>query len=633
MSSGKTKSEKTAEEKERKAKDPGRMAELLNFDPVNMVSDVWDAFDMWRGTRRWGPILMMIPGALLLLSVCGVAAANAIFGTNPIMKSYATKAAEVDPLKDGFGVKKDKPKDKTDAGGGLLTDENTADDERDELLSEAEKAAKAQEEAKDGQFADLLYRRILQLQNDNKNAKYRVANAMGRRGNMDQARAMIKSLAPSDGVGYPYAHAWLAFDLYNRLAMQERMDMVEFKNEFTHHVIAASEAQIAEPDWAKVLSLYATFLLSDKSDKDHGEAINMLQRAANLDPTFLIRLSEVYRVKGQNIQSRDAADSAVARFKERLGKRDELDSDRIMVARAYVMSNKFDDAIKVLQEGFKIRSDRPKLRRALSDVYRTMFRAQVVRAENGYKANLGLLNMALTTDPTNPAVGEEIMWLQNLGVTVSEAMIQSLREQLASGGASAVTHLLLGNAYFNQKNLEKAIQHWELALRTDPKMVLALNNLAVAYSQLDKPIFDQAVQLIDQAIDLSSGDPEFYDSKGEILFRAEKYVESIAAYEKALQRAPARIGTREKLIESYQKAGMTDMVDAQLNAIGRIRDELRARGFAEKGNLLIPIKKEEPKDEEAAKDAPAADESKKAGEKTKEPAVDVESIFDGLNKK
>ncbi len=210
------------------------------------------------------------------------------------------------------------------------------------------------------------------------------------------------------------------------------------------------------------------------------------------------------------------------------------------------------------------------------------------------------------------------MWLQNLGVTVDEKMIKSLHVQLANGGASAVTHLLLGNAYFNQNNLDRAIQHWQLAQGQDPNMVLALNNLAVAYSRLDPPRIDDAIKLIDRAIELSGGDPEYFDSKGEIEYRGKRYEASITSYEKALQRNPYRLNTRNKLIDSYQKINMTDMVDAQLDVIKKIRDEFRARGLSDQG-LVIPTPKDEPKDEEEAKPS--------------QPEIKPEALFKELENK
>jgi tetratricopeptide (TPR) repeat protein len=589
------------------------LSNLANFDPVNFVSDVWDALDMWRATRNWRPVLFMIPAFLFLIALFGATTYSWVAGPSMVVKSYYLKAQELNPMKGLLTVRKDSNADKqanTMANGeDLLSDEQV-----DPKLTEEERKAKFEQELRDSQFSDLLYRRILQERDDDKIARFHVANASGERGNIDQARNQMQQLAPADSTGYVPAHAWLALDLYRRRIMREKVDM----GTFAHHMVAALEFQ-GGTVWADVLAYYAGVL---ESEKKSSEATNVLQRAAAIDPKYLLTLSGFYAMHKQPIQAREAADQAIAKFSERLGKRDELDNDRILVARAhYVTTAKqenYDAAIRVLKEGQRIRPDRPKLNRELSNVYRTMFRSQITQADKGYKANLGLLNMAITEDPTNPAVGEEIMWLQNLGVTVDEKMIKSLHQQLANGGASAVTHLLLGNAYFNQKNLERAIQHWQLAQGLDPNMVLALNNLAVAFSQLDPPRIDEAIKLIDRAIELSGGDAEFYDSKGEIEYRGKRYEASIISYEKALQRNPYRLNTRNKLIDSYQKINMTDMVDAQLDVIKKIRDEFRARGLSDQG-LMIPAPKEAPKDEEESKPA--------------EPEIKPEALFKEMEKK
>jgi tetratricopeptide (TPR) repeat protein len=611
MSTVKSKPDNSKEDRE--VRKSNWFSDLANIDPVSFVSDVWDAFDMWRATRNWRPILFMIPGLVFLVALFSASAYCWTVGPNLIVKNYYLKAQELNPMKGLLTIRKDSSAQKSTKADGAPGSDLPEDEETGPKLSDEEQKAKLEQELKDAQFADLLYRRVLQVRDDDKNARFHVANANGERGSVDQARSQMQQLAPSDSTGYVPAHAWLALDLYRRRIMGEKIDM----NDFTHHMVAAQEFQGGSV-WADVLAYYAGLL---ESEKKSSEATNMLQRAANIDSKYLLTLSGFYAMHKQPIQAREAADQAVAKFSERLGKRDELDSDRILVARAhYATSGKqenFDAAIRVLKEGKRIRPDRPKLNRELSNVYRSMFRAQVVQAENGYKANLGLLNMAIMEDPTNPAVGEEIMWLQNLGVTVDEKMIQSLREQLANAGASAVTHLLLGNAYFNQKNLEKAIQHWQLALGQDPTMVLALNNLAVAFSQLDPPRIVDGLKLIDRALELSAGDPEFYDSKGEILFRAKRYEDAIASYEKALQRNPYRLSTRNKLVEAYQKAGLTDMVDAQLTVIKKIRDEFRARGLSDQG-MMISAPKEEP--------------AEKKEDKPAEPEIKPEALFKELEK-
>jgi tetratricopeptide (TPR) repeat protein len=262
----------------------------------------------------------------------------------------------------------------------------------------------------------------------------------------------------------------------------------------------------------------------------------------------------------------------------------------------------------------------------MSEVYRQQFRDDMIESRKGQemKVKLGLLNAAITADPTNPRIGDDIMYLKAAGVTVDKNMIAHLREILASGGATAITHLLLGNSYFDQKDrkIDKAINHWQLAMGQDPNMVLALNNLAVAMSYLDPPKIDEGLKLIDRAIELTNGNAEFYDSRGEILDRAGRYEEAIVDFEKALVRDPYRLATREKLYQSYKSAGLEDLAEAQLTAIGKIRDQFTARGINVDAMMLKPQVE------------PEADKSKE--QKPEKPPVDpkvLEKELDFLNEK
>ena len=212
-----------------------------------------------------------------------------------------------------------------------------------------------------------------------------------------------------------------------------------------------------------------------------------------------------------------------------------------------------------------------------------LYTSSRTQTDSGYQVSLGLLNRALEADPTNPGVGEDIAWLQTVGVTADEKMIQSLREQLSGGTANAITHLLLGNAFMNKGNVKNAMVHWKLAMGQDPNLVIAMNNLAIGHSMMEPPEFDEALKIIDRAIELSRGEAEFHDSKGEILERAERYTEAIIEYEKAIQKNPMRIETREKLVKCYEKVDMRDLADAQMNYIAKIRAHFKAAGLNENG--------------------------------------------------
>jgi len=543
-------------------KKPSKIAgalQAIRLDPVALVSDTWDTLDMWRDTRKWLPIFKAIPAIVLVSVVMGAVAWGNLTSSSTIVGLYVEKAEEVAPIKEDG-------REKISTGTKLNQDTTLRDGTTDEVIEkpEAERVAEETKKLEAAQFADLLFRRVLQVESKNKRARYYVANQMSMRGNRDQARSMMESMAPGDIKGYEPAHTWLAGDLLQKLSSGMATD----REALNHHLAIAS-------DWAgtnpALLAIYSQLLESEKRPR---EAIGMMQRAANRDPSNYLALASLFARYRQPIQAKEAVERAVQHYSASFGKKDEPDSDRIAVAEAYLQIQKFDESVKVLQQGLMLRQDRPALRRALSNVYRIAYRMQLRRSDSGVQANLNLLNAALAADPTNPVLGEEVALLQPMGVKPDDKLIQTLQKQLAAGTASAVTHVLLGNAYYGRDDLKKAQIHWELALGQDPNFVLAMNNLAMALALKEQPDFNRAIELVDRALVVAKDNPEILDSKGEILALMSKHLEAIPFFENAIRLGPYRMATREKLAKSYEAAGLLEQSLAQFDVVDKLKAQL-----------------------------------------------------------
>ena len=545
-------------------KKPSKIAgalQAIRLDPVALVSDTWDTVDMWRDTRKWLPIFKAIPAIVIVSSVMGAVAWGNLTSSSTIVGLYVEKAEDVAPIKEDG---REKISTETTLNQGTTIRDGTTE-EVIEKKPEADRVAEETKKLEAAQFADLLFRRVLQVESKNKRARYYVANQMSMRGNRDQARSMMESMAPVDINGYEPAHTWLAGDLLQKLTSGMATD----REALNHHLAIAS-------DWAgtnpALLAIYSQLLESEKRPR---EAIGMMQRAANRDPSNYLALASLFARYRQPIQAKEAVERAVQHYSASFGKKDEQDSDRIAVAEAYLQIQKFDESVKVLQQGLMLRPDRPALRRALSNVYRIGYRMQLRQSDSGIQANLNLLNAALAADPTNPVLGEEVALLQPMGVKPDDKLIQTLQKQLAAGTATAVTHVLLGNAYYGRNDLKKAQIHWQLAIGQDPDFVLAMNNLAMALALKKEPDFDRAIELVDRALVIAKDNPEILDSKGEILALMNKHLEAIPYFENAIRLGPYRMSTREKLARSYEAAGLLEQSLAQFDVLDKLKAQLK----------------------------------------------------------
>src|SRR5690606_5810690 len=119
-------------------------------------------------------------------------------------------------------------------------------------------------------------------------------------------------------------------------------------------------------------------------------------------------------------------------------------------------------------KGLEAAPENPQLRRLVSESYRFEYVQSIQQADGQTKLNLGLLDAALKSDPSNPNVGMEIARLIAMGEDTSAEFKTVLEQQLAAGQATALTHNRLANRHLQAGELQAAAPHRELALRQAP---------------------------------------------------------------------------------------------------------------------------------------------------------------------
>ncbi|HAC93028.1 MAG TPA: hypothetical protein DCF63_20715 [Planctomycetaceae bacterium] len=141
-------------------------------------------------------------------------------------------------------------------------------------------------------------------------------------------------------------------------------------------------------------------------------------------------------------------------------------------------------------------------------------------------------------------------------------IVQRLKEHLATGTATGVSHLLLAIGHLRLGQLDQALIHLEVANRLTPNNPFIANNLALCIARLHPAELPRAKQLVEVALSVSPTDPEILDTYGEILSLGQDYVGAIRAFDNSLTVDPSRTSTRTKLALAYEKAGMTEMANS-----------------------------------------------------------------------
>ncbi len=504
------------------------------FSPVDLAGEFLDLCSHWQQSRRWRSVLALLP-VILLFSVLGSFVAIGKFSDRDVKANwYADRA-------------------------------NKEIEIANEKQEEAESSEKQNSDADSKRLpvlVDMLFRRVLQLNQNNKFAKFYVASQMARYGSRGSARQIMEGLATTQSTGFAKAHTWLAMDLIERGQKGEAIDIETLK----YHLKRGTVGRDIPP---ALLLVYSQLL---QQENKTAESQEFLKRAAEYDPKLLLSSVAVYMQNGLPVQAQATADLLVERVKDKSGGLNE--DNTVLTAQAYVLTNRLDNALEGLVKGARQFPNSPKIARALSDAYRLKFRTTLVRANNQIQINLEYLDLAVSLDPTNVLIQEELNALAQLGIGQNELTNETLRLRIATSGTSYVARLLLADAALRRGDLAAATNDYEVILAALPQMSLVINNLAMVYTKLEPPRLTESLRLIDKAIAITPGVAEFLDSRGSILSLLNRTEEAVECYLQALATSPQRVVTREKLIASYDKLGQADQVEKQRAKLVEVRQQI-----------------------------------------------------------
>ncbi len=515
-------------------------------------------------------MLAILPPLLLLFVLGGFVLAGKFRSTQSLKEWYRNQANEIT---------------------GMASDGSSD-------LSKANDERTPEEEAK----LDLLYKRILQIGDEDQEARYFVAVNNFKQGKKEIARSMFATLAPDDRPGLDLAHAWLAYDMYDRSRQGEKIPVEMLK----HHLGHALENPRTKPP----IELYVLYAKILESENNLSGAARVLAKASERDPKLVLEPILFYVRKGMLRQAIAEADALINRVQPIIAnpktEPEKLVQAYLDTARAYQITNRIDESIPIIERGLKIAPTSKELKRSLSDSYRAKFRASLAGGADGkVQASLELLNKSIAADPTNIATQTELEILTKLGIADSEEKRQRLIRSIALHGASVSIRMLLAESALHRGEVDSAINDYEVVLADMPDMTIALNNLAMIYAKHPKPQFEKAKATIQHAIELTPEVAEFYDTQGDIQSLAGDVAAAIQAYLLALERSPERIRTRDKLIALYAQQGNTEGVQQQNEIKARVEariKELQARMEAQGAEAL---KSDKPQAEDAK---PAAED-------------------------
>ncbi len=112
--------------------------------------------------------------------------------------------------------------------------------------------------------------------------------------------------------------------------------------------------------------------------------------------------------------------------------------------------------------------------------------------------------------------------------------------------------ILLGMAYQEKGDANKALDVYEAARKINPENVVVLNNLAWLYQESND---DRAVETAEAALSLAKNNPEVVDTVGWVLMQNGQAERSLVLFQEAVLKAPDILAIRIHLAEAFIKVG------------------------------------------------------------------------------
>jgi tetratricopeptide (TPR) repeat protein len=358
----------------------------------------------------------------------------------------------------------------------------------------------------------------------------------------DRAHALMKALASPNRQGYGPAHVWWAYTL-----MRSNPPAAEL------HLRRA--LQINADDARANALIGRRYLGTNRLN----EAEVHLKKAVGTLPELDFDLALLYQARGTKDLAKLHGEKAQRHFRQLSQADVDNHQARVEWARATLFLGDYPGAIQILQEGLTL---------SQSDAYRPWLALAYVawadavgRDPKGkLEGRLALLEKAVQLDFGNlDALLRLVELTRTKDAAEADKARAALRGLLAEGKSPVVVHLVLGIEAQARDKPDEARQHFEQAYKLAPQTPILLNNMAWALAHSEKPDLEQALRLVNTALQRAPAQLRFRETRGQILAKMGKHEEALADLTAALRVLSGNPTLHKTLAETYRQLGYLAM--------------------------------------------------------------------------
>jgi tetratricopeptide (TPR) repeat protein len=348
---------------------------------------------------------------------------------------------------------------------------------------------------------------------------------------------------------YGVASLWLA---------EQRFDMSKMPTwtQEQHQLFRSLMAAAIDGSNGEILN-GAKFKLSGylSSIGANSEALRYLADIIPDNPQLAITACELARATNDPIRLQTLLPIAINFHRNELSKSPDSLDHRLKLARALVIDGDIDDAIVLLEDGQKLKPDM-QIQNAIAEAY--IYQGdKIARGRQTPEAlaqRIQIVHRAATLAPNNPLVVEALVDLLIQCRDDKNQESATLREAALQGLDPESVHFIRGTIALMENKPDEAKTHLALASKSEIPMPGVLNNLAVAIASQEGGDLEEALRLANSALERLQH-PYLYETRGQILFKMQKYQDCILDLEKGLQSPELATSIYASLIVAYEKLG------------------------------------------------------------------------------
>jgi uncharacterized protein HemY len=284
-------------------------------------------------------------------------------------------------------------------------------------------------------------------------------------------------------------------------------------------------------------------------------AAERLQAIESERPEATLLLAAVLKSQGHPGPARDYASRAAQLFGDRVKTTVmDLPKNRLAWAEALVLLEEYAEAFDGLKQGWEKTSDKTYLV-PLGEISAGWAQKVAKEKPGDLATQLGIIQKGLGYAPENVTLIKQLIALGRLEGPQADAARHALDKALAEGKATAVIHLALGIDAWQHGQPEMARKHLALSFESAPQMPEVANNMAMILAVGDQPDPPRALAIIQTVLEKFPEQPNFRDTRGQILVKLGRWHEGVLDLEYALPKLVSTRATHEALAEAYRGLG------------------------------------------------------------------------------